>query len=378
MPRRSSGSRLFKQWTQAMTSALRLARSAGAAGKATKARVPTAATLKKAARKRAKTTGAVAPRVRTPRTTSVHLRTNAHTDPANAFAVSAIGVETGRFRNRAGTRAYRLFMPASARAAVQPPALLVLLHGCAQDAERFAACTRMDALAEQRGFCVLYAEQSVRAQRQRCWNWFDAQHQQRGSGEPSLLAGLVRKLVRQHRLAARRVYVAGFSAGGAMAVVLGETYPELFRAVGVYAGMPYQSAQGTTSALLAMRGRHGMVGKPATPVSPPARAMPTIVVQGDRDRTVHAGNAALIVRDALARFAPLSAEPLEGSADGRAFSLTRYRDGSGGCMVEHWSIHGGRHAWSGGGTGLFADPLGPDISAAMVDFFLALPAERRV
>ncbi|TDR35815.1 poly(hydroxyalkanoate) depolymerase family esterase [Tahibacter aquaticus] len=372
MLRRSSGSRLFKQWTKAMTSALRLARSAGAAAAKTRKPAAAAAVAKKAVRKRAKTTAATTPRVRAARSMPVRKPTKPEQASASPSAVSAAGVETGRFRNRAGTRAYRFFMPASARGLALPPALLVLLHGCAQDAERFAACTRMDALAEQHGFCVLYPEQSVRAQRQRCWNWFDPQHQQRGSGEPSLIAGMARKLVRQHRLAPRRVYVAGFSAGGAMAVVLGETYAELFRAVGVYAGMPYQSAQGATSAFLAMRGRHGLAAK-TTPSAVPPRALPVIVVQGDRDRTVHPSNASIIVRDALARFAPLSAEPQEGTAAGRTFSLTRYRDSDGDCLVEHWTIHGGRHAWSGGGTGLFADPLGPDISSAMVEFFLALP-----
>ena len=246
-----------------------------------------------------------------------------------------------------------------------------MLHGCAQDAERFAASTRMHERTEAHGCWVLYPEQSVDANRGRCWNWFEPEHQRRGAGEPAIVAGMVRKIVRQHCLDARRVFVAGLSAGGAMAVILGRTCPDIFRGVGVCAGMPYAAARTATTAVMAMRGRHRSETAADDAARVPARAVRTLVIHGERDRTVVPKNAEAIVAMALDTFGPTTAEHEEGVSGGRAVRRVRYRTASGSIAVEHWTVAGAGHAWSGGAPGVFSDPLGPDASEVLLQFFLA-------
>ncbi len=241
-----------------------------------------------------------------------------------------------------------------------------MLHGCAQDAEHFAATTRMPAEAEAYGCWVLYPEQSTSANRHRCWNWFDPAHQQRGAGEPAILAGLVNKLVRVHGLDARRIFVAGLSAGAALAVVLGRTYPELFRGVGACAGMPYASARTATTAVLAMRGRH----RPAQEADAAAKPVRTVVIHGDSDRTVVPRNADALVAQALQPFGATEVESEAGASNGRAFSRILHRMADGCVVVEQWKIAGTGHAWPGGAAGAFSDPRGPDASAILLRFFL--------
>jgi poly(hydroxyalkanoate) depolymerase family esterase len=281
------------------------------------------------------------------------------------------GAEVGQFRNLFGTRSYRLYRPEiSSESGTRPP-LIVMLHGCTQNASGFSRITRMPALAGAQGCWVLFPEQSAEANRGRCWQWFEPGHQQRGAGEPAILAGMVRKLVRQHRLDGRRVFVAGLSAGGAMAVILGRTYPELFRAVGVCAGMPYGSARSAATAMLAMRGRQWMpIGRGAL-AEPPGKPVRTIVVQGDRDRTVAPRNAETILRSALDAFGPNTDEQEAGAAGGRNVTRACYRTKTGLVAAEAWTIHGAGHVWNGGAPGAFSDPRGPDVSAVMLRFFLS-------
>jgi len=144
------------------------------------------------------------------------------------------------YTGSAGSRRYKLFVPSVYRG--QPLPLVVMLHGCTQTPDDFATGTRMNILAEERGCFVAYPAQSQKANISKCWNWFKPSDQDRDQGEPAIIAGLVRELLRTYRLDPERVYVAGLSAGGAMPVILGRTYPDMFAAVGVHSGLPYAVA----------------------------------------------------------------------------------------------------------------------------------------
>jgi poly(hydroxyalkanoate) depolymerase family esterase len=251
--------------------------------------------------------------------------------------------------------------------------LLVMLHGCTQSPDDFAAGTRMNAWADVHGFLVVYPAQSANANGSNCWNWFRTGDQARDSGEPSLIAGITREVAAAYTVDARRIFVAGMSAGGAMAVVLGATYPDLYAAIGAHSGLPYGAAHDTPSAFAAMK-RRGVGAGPANRAV--ARAIPTIVFHGDRDHTVDAGNGAEIVERATAARSDrqeLRTQVHTGNAaGGRSYSRTEYVDGANRPVVEQWVLHGAGHAWSGGSpSGSFTDARGPDASAEMIRFFYA-------
>lgn len=294
--------------------------------------------------------------------------------------------DTHTFSNRAGTLAYKLYVPASVGDA---PPLLLMLHGCTQSADDFATGTRMNQLAEKHGFLVVYPEQATGANLSRCWNWFSTPDQVRDCGEPSLIAGITRSVAERHGADPRRMFVAGLSAGAAMAVILGETYPELIAGVGAHSGLPYGSAHDIPSALAAMKGGRGRnsagirnaVGASApTGRGPAAHAVPTIVFHGDRDHTVQYSNATEIVQQAV----NAHAAQVEGAGagirtesgsvpGGRRYSRAVHADARGQSHVEAWTVHGAGHAWSGGSaSGTYTDKSGPDASAEMVRFFLDL------
>ncbi len=271
----------------------------------------------------------------------------------------------GHYRNECGARDYKLFEPARDGRALP---LVVMLHGCTQDPDDFARGTRMNALARERGFLVLYPAQSQRGNAQRCWNWFKHNHQARGKGEPAILAGLVRDVIARHDVDPRRVYVAGLSAGGAMAAILGDAYPDLFAAVGVHSGLPAGSATDVQSAFAAMSGGAQSVRRgPKTGPTPP-----TIVFHGDADTTVNVVNGERVLR-AAGLFA--SPDVRRGAtAMGVAWSCRPFVDAQGVVRAEEWTVHGAGHAWSGGNlSGSYTDPRGPDASAEMLRFFLQHP-----
>ncbi|WP_354686392.1 PHB depolymerase family esterase [Cupriavidus necator] len=295
--------------------------------------------------------------------------------PASQPAPATVRAEPGHFTqrtytNQAGSRAYKLYIPLARGA--QPMPLVVMLHGCTQDADDFAAGTRMNELAEQNGFAVLYPIQPTDANPSKCWNWFRPGDQHADRGEPSLIAGMTREVIAVHGIDPRRVYVAGMSAGGAMAAVLIQRYPGLFAAAGIHSGLPAGSAHDLPSALGAMRGGKGIgmsKGGSAQPL-PPAR--PVIVFHGDADKTVHPSNGSKLV----APFEQGEARREKQRQTARAgHDYTRHTIRTpAGIDAEYWVIHGAGHAWSGGsGRGSYTDPKGPDASAEMMRFFLAHP-----
>jgi len=277
----------------------------------------------------------------------------------------------GAHTNAAGTRAYKLYLPARNTGQALP--LLVMLHGGGQSADDFAAGTRMNLLAERGPFLVAYPEQASSANAMRHWNWFQPNDQRAGTGEPSLIAGITKQVMGEYSVDARRVYVAGFSAGGAMAAVMAATHPDLYAAAGVHSGLPYRAADNVLRAFTVMR--QGMSSYP-----PLAGGIPMIVFHGDRDATVDHRNAASLVDQSLgsaaaapepAVTAKFSANTTSGQVqDGHAYTRTVHRCASSKARIEQWTIHRAGHAWSGGSHhGSYTDPKGPDASAEFVRFF---------
>jgi len=282
-------------------------------------------------------------------------------------APSAGSYVSGSFSNGAGSRSYKLYIPS--RQGEQPAPLIVMLHGCTQSADDFAAGTRMNFAAELRGCFVVYPEQPQSANASKCWNWFRPSDQARDRGEPAIIAGITRQVIADHNIDPSRVYVAGLSAGGAAAAIMGEAYPDLFAAVGVHSGLACKSAHDLPSAFSAMRGQAtpqrvdgGRVGM---------ELMPTIVFHGDQDSTVHPCNGTKVITRANAE-AQLQAKPARKTAEsGHRYSHSVQHDAEGRSVLELWELHGAGHAWSGGcPAGSFTNPDGPDATGEMLRFFL--------
>src|SRR5450631_330399 len=273
----------------------------------------------------------------------------------------------GQFACREGKLAYKLYTPQGSKRRRLP--LLVMLHGCAQSASSFAIGTRMNRIADERGFLVLYPQQSVSANLNRCWNWHRPGDQKRGSGEPSMIAALTRHIIDLCKANSARVYIAGISAGGSAAAITASAYPELYVAVGVHSGLARGDIRTLQGALSAMRR-----GMEFSANSKTARPVYTIVFHGDEDRIVHPSNAAGF----LSAVQRSSSQPLKSRSEngrskgGRDFTRTEYWRGSGDVLLENWTVHGSGHAWSGGSAaGSYTDPAGPDASHEMIRFFLA-------
>jgi poly(hydroxyalkanoate) depolymerase family esterase len=275
------------------------------------------------------------------------------------------------YTNGAGSRSYKLYVPSGYVGQAVP--LIVMLHGCTQNPDDFATGTRMNGLAEENTFLVAYPTQSGNANMQRCWNWFQAADQQRGRGEPSIIAGITKQVMDEYEVEEGRVYIAGMSAGGAMAAILGATYPDLYAAVGVHSGLAPGSAHDLSSAFTAMRQGGPVVAQPEN-TGQQRKILPTIIFHGDGDTTVHPRNGERLLAhlDAGTRngSSPRVNTRRGGVPGGYEYTRFTYKDASGRDLVERWSVHGLGHAWSGGSyPGSYTDPKGPDASAEMLRFF---------
>jgi poly(hydroxyalkanoate) depolymerase family esterase len=277
----------------------------------------------------------------------------------------------GHYANSAGRRDYKLYVPPGA--GQRPLPLVVMLHGCGQDPNDFAVGTAMNEAARAQQCFVLYPAQSQRVNPKRCWNWFKPHHQQRGRGEPAVLAGMTRDVLQRHAIDPQRVYVAGLSAGGAMAAILGDAYPELYAAVGVHSGLAVGAASDLPSAFAAMKDG-------GTRVARAASGMPTIVFHGDADTRVHPSNGEQLIAASVGTASVVETECLQRPGNHHRCTRRIYRGPDGRVIAEHWLVHGASHAWSGGNTrGSHTDARGPDATAEMLRFFLERPrrSERR-
>ena len=280
------------------------------------------------------------------------------------------------FTCEAGSRDYKVYVPSRKAGRKRP--LIIMLHGCTQNPDDFAVGTGMNWLAEEHGFVAAYPGQPVSANQTACWNWFNLTDQMRDAGEPSIIAGITRTLMAEFDIDAERVYVAGLSAGGAMAAIMSATYPELYAATGIHSGLAYGSATDVASAFAAMRGATG----PAVAAQRRVRLksangrVRTIVFHGASDQRVHPSNAETILSESRAGLTgPAQETQQDGSAGGRSYTRTVIADASGVPHVEYWAIEGLGHAWSGGSPeGSYTDQHGPDASREMLRFFLASPA----
>ena len=219
---------------------------------------------------------------------------------------------------------------------------MVMLHGATQSPEDFAAGTRMNELAEEHTFLVVYPGQSRSANGLKSWNWFNPTHQQRGSGEPSIIAGVTCDIMREFRIDSRRVYITGLSAGGAMAAIMGTSYPDLYAGIGIHSGLAYGMANDAASAFAAMwlgarPDRHEIGGRRTR------RIVPTVVFHGDCDLTVHRANADHVIAGAQGR-RQLRTDVNRGAATGGlSYTRTIHADKSGRPVLELWIIHGAGH-----------------------------------
>lgn len=285
----------------------------------------------------------------------------------------------GSYSNQAGTRTYKLYIPSAYTGQDGPPLpLVVMLHGCTQNPDDFAAGTNMNALAEQTPCFVVYPAQTQSANSSKCWNWFNAIDQQRDQGEPSIIAGITRDIIAGYPVDAQQVYIAGLSAGGAMAAIMGATYPDLYAAIGVHSGLPYAVAHDLPSALAAMGGRAGGPGRNSRNRAAQVKSVPVIVFHGDKDKTVHPQNGDQVMAQSvsvasgnhLAANQPKSKVQQGQVANGHAYTRTTHHDERDAVIGEHWLVHGAAHAWSGGSQrGSYTDARGPDASQEMMRFF---------
>jgi len=295
------------------------------------------------------------------------------------------------FSHRAGTRHYKLYIPRNYTHG-RPTPLLVALHGCTQDPDNFAAATRFNMLADQYNFLVLYPQQNGTNNAGKCWNWFIPTNQARGKGEPALLAGMIDHIASHYTVDPDRVFIAGISAGAAMAVIMGACYPDYFAAIGIHSGLEFKAATNLLGAQIAMR-KGGpdpaLQGKLAyLSAGSAARVLPVIVFHGTRDDTVSPINGDQVIQqfasthdyadDGTANNS-VSATPssIETGQVPGGYSYTIYTYSyQGDVLLQHYVIDGMGHAWSGGSSAppaTFADPGGPDASAIMWNFFAAHP-----
>ena len=286
-------------------------------------------------------------------------------------------VISNEFAGAGASMRYKVYVPRSYSGQALP--VIVMLHGCRQSADDFACGTQMNVLADEWQCLIVYPEQSLTANGIRCWNWFEAANQLRGRGEPAMIAGLTHEVIRKYGANPAQVFIAGLSSGASMAVILGQTYPDLFAAVGSHSGLAYASAKSVYGGLRVMRNGANPLRMAAARRE---RRVPTIVFQGDMDATVHPNNSAMIVAQSLKAASWTGVRRIpgrrtvathKGRATGRKYTRKVHSDSAGQLIVEHWIVHGSGHAWSGGSPdGSYTDVAGPNAAREMLRFFMSV------
>ena len=298
-------------------------------------------------------------------------------DTATFKAPSSLGEFISDSHTHAGlTRRYKLYVPPGP--SDQPRPLVVMLHGCTQNPDDFAAGTAMNERARAQGFFVLYPEQSKEANAHLCWNWFKHNHQQRGRGEPALIADMTQRIVKLHGIDTQRVYIAGLSAGAAMASLVGEAYREIFAAVGVHSGLPNGAARNAQQAFAVMKDGASSQRTSVSADSDRHRPMPTIVFHGDQDKTVNPVNGEQVIATVLTNAVVTAPAHIEQgqTPNGRRYTRSTHHDDRGKIIAELWLVHGAGHAWSGGGAkGSYTDAKGPDATGEILRFFFEHPQD---
>ena len=291
---------------------------------------------------------------------------------------------SGTYNNTGGSLVYLGYVPSTYKRGTAMP-LVVALHGCTQSADGFRQLTRWDTLAEAKGFIVVFPQQSQNDNSQKCWNFFQQNHMQRGKGEPAVIAGITKLVQQRYTVDAHRTYVNGLSAGGAMASVMAATYPEVYAAAGIGSGCEYAATAACAGYQSADPAQAGAQAYQA--MGQYARPMPVILFEGDKDTTVPPVNAQQVVQqwqitndmaDGGGKDGSIPVQPTgvtQGSVPGgHAYTVTSYGDGRGNELLQSWLVSGMGHAWSGGcGCQQYADPAGPDETGAMYAFFMAHP-----
>ncbi|MGH2794394.1 MAG: extracellular catalytic domain type 1 short-chain-length polyhydroxyalkanoate depolymerase, partial [Actinomycetota bacterium] len=308
-------------------------------------------------------------------------------EPALARYV-VVGAETGRsywgrVTTPAGSRQYALYQPPDPKG--RRP-LVVYLHGCSERADDTAVASRYSELAAKRGFYVVYPEQPAEANGNLCWNWFLPDHQHRDAGEPSIIAAITRTVMKRFPIDPRRVFVSGVSAGGAMAVVLGATYPDLFAAVGSEAGVEYRGLPCVTVPCVVPPEQAGRWAYEE--MGTRARQVPVFAIVGDIDAVSPAMNTEQVIQQWLVtddwaddgREGSVAREPRRSTAgtvaDGYSYTIDRYTNRFGCLLTEHWLVQGMGHVHSGGARDQnYSDPLGPNAAEASYRFFIAHPMQ---
>jgi poly(hydroxyalkanoate) depolymerase family esterase len=281
-----------------------------------------------------------------------------------------------------GSRRYKLFIPSSYDGTKALP-LVVMLHGCTQDPDDIARGTRLNEVAGQRSVFVAYPEQPATANPRKCWNWYETANQTRDVGEPALIAAITRQVMKDYKVDDHRVYVAGVSAGAAMAVIVALSYTDLYAAVGSHSGIPYAAASGIGEALAAMQG-HGrdaasLASSAKAVMGRQSHAMPAIIFHGGADAVVNSSNSAQLVEQLIAAQGrsgddKTTAVRVEKGTSTDGYHYQRTTQGTGSGAVEFWQVEELGHAWSGGSTeGTFTDKRGPDATKEMLRFFLEHP-----
>jgi poly(hydroxyalkanoate) depolymerase family esterase len=307
-----------------------------------------------------------------------------------AGAQSRASLRTASYSNAAGSRAYELYVPASYRAGTPMP-LIVALHGCGETADQFRQLSGLDALAAAKGFIVVYPQQSKDANFLGCWNWFVPTQVTRGAPEPSLIAGITSWVQQHYTIDRHRTYVAGFSAGGAMAEVMAATYPDLYAAVGVGSGCEYTA--GAQCAFFRSDDPEAAGRRAYQAMGAHARVVPFIIFHGNSDQIVPPVNAQQAVQAGLvtADWADDGVENhsvpswptgmrfgwVRGSSrlfgSSQVYTVRSYSDGHRHELAQFWLVNGMGHGWSGGNPAVQYAQTGPNESAAMYDFFMSHP-----